>query len=268
MNNISELRHKPHLSVSAINDYIDCGFLYKFGRIDNLKPDFEADSLIFGKTIHRVLAYFYQEKRAGCIPDLDVLTDVFNQEWDYAVRDNNIKYKKGHDVNTLLNQGIDLLTAYYNDIPDNNFKVLAIEEAFSFNIDGLSIPIIGVIDLVEEDEAGTIIITDFKTSSKAYSIDDVDNNLQLTVYNMAARANGYAEREILLRFDVMIKTKQVKFEQYYTSRAIDDEKKVIRKVQQVWEGINKGIFIPNDTSWKCNGCSYKSHCEKWFDGGN
>ena len=40
-------------------------------------------------------------------------------------------------------------------------------------------PIIGAVDLVEQDHAGTIIITDFKTSARAYSNDEVDRSFQL-----------------------------------------------------------------------------------------
>ncbi len=55
-------------------------------------------------------------------------------------------------------------------------------------------------DLIEEDSAGTIIITDFKTSGRAYSKDEVNQNQQLTMYQIAAKRNGYGDREILLRF--------------------------------------------------------------------
>ncbi len=81
---------------------------------------------------------------------------------------------------------------------------------------------------------------------------------------MAAKANGYAEREILLRFDALIKTKTPKFESYYTTRSEWDEKKTAKKIIKVWEGISKGIFIPNDTSWKCSNCAYKGACDEWF----
>ena len=59
---LQELRRNPHLSSSSINDYIDCGLLYKFGRIDRVPREFTADSLEFGTTIHRVLADVYQGK--------------------------------------------------------------------------------------------------------------------------------------------------------------------------------------------------------------
>ena len=45
-----------------------------------------------------------------------------------------------------------------------------------------------------------------------------------------------------------------------------DEKRVARKIVEVWKGIEKGVFIPNDaaSNWKCKGCSYKKACDDWF----
>ena len=57
---IAELRKMPHLSASAINDYIDCGMLYKFGRIDRLPLESVSDALVFGTVIHKVLDEFHQ----------------------------------------------------------------------------------------------------------------------------------------------------------------------------------------------------------------
>jgi putative RecB family exonuclease len=117
---------------------------------------------------------------------------------------------------------------------------------------------------LEEDKSGTIIITDWKTSSKAYSADQIDKSLQLTIYQMAIKANGYRDRDVLLRFDCLIKTKTPKFEQYYTTRSEMDERRAAKKILKVWEGISKGVFIPHDGNWKCNGCAYGEYCEEWF----
>ena len=88
--------------------------------------------------------------------------------------------------------------------------------------------------------------------------------MQLTVYQLAVKANGFSDREILLKFDCLIKTKTPKFEPCWTTRSEVDEKRLVRKTFQVWEGISKGVFIPNDQSWKCNGCAYKKACDEWF----
>jgi putative RecB family exonuclease len=262
---ISELRKNPHLSATAISDYLDCSLLYKLARIDRLPPEFTPDALEFGAVIHKVLAYLYQEKLTGRKHSLKELHEMFEHIWkETAEGRDDILYKEEKDFETLLLEGKELLTAYYNKIPHDDFRIVAVEEAFTFSAQGLEIPIIGVFDLIEEDEAGTIIITDWKTSARAYSIDEVDKNFQLTIYQMALRSNGYGDREILLRFDTLIKTKTPKFEQYYTTRSPTDEQRAIKKIIQVWEGIKKQVFIPNDTNWKCKGCQYKTHCDEWF----
>ena len=45
---LSELRKTPHLSASAVSDYLDCSLMYKFGRIDKIKAAFTPDALEFG----------------------------------------------------------------------------------------------------------------------------------------------------------------------------------------------------------------------------
>ena len=228
---LSELRKGAHLSASAINDYLDCSLLFKFGRIDRIEPEFKSDAMEFGSAIHIALAELHQEKLKGNWLTTKELHDRFEDSWTrIAEGRDDIKYSEGKDFNILLLEGKELLTAYYNKFTWKQYDVIAVEEPFSFTIEGCPTPIIGAIDLIESDESGTIIITDVKTSARAYSIDEVDRNFQLTLYQMSAKANGYHDREILLRFDCLIKTKQPKFEQYYTTRSEVDEKRAVKKI--------------------------------------
>jgi putative RecB family exonuclease len=142
--------------------------------------------------------------------------------------------------------------------------ILAIEEPFSFTIENMSIPVIGVMDLVEEDEQSNIVITDFKTAAKSYTEKDVSKNPQLALYQLASRYNGYHDRNIILKLDCLIKTKTPQFKRYYTARNRLDEIKAEKKIIEVWKGITKGVFIGNDTSWKCNECFYTSACNNWY----
>ena len=262
---LSELRQMPHLSASSIGDYVECGMLYKFGRVDRLPMEFKSDALEFGSVIHLVLGEYYEAKMVGERMPLKDVHRSFEEHWHRVAEGReDIKYTKGKDFETLLMNGKDLLTAWYMKLPEDNFKVLEIEEAFSFHIPGVEIPIIGAMDLIEEDEAGTIIITDFKTSARAFSVDEVDKNFQLLIYQMAAKANGYEDREIILKFDALIKTKKPRFEQYFTVRSEVDEIRAIKKIQTVWNGIKNEVFIPNDTGWRHLNCAYKTACDEWF----
>ena len=264
---LSELRQQPHLSASSIGEYVECSLLYRFGRIDRLPMEFKSDALEFGTCIHRVLEQYYSARMIGEKMLLKDVHQIFETTWTAIAADrDDIRYNGDNDFKSLLMYGKDLLTAWYNKLPDDQFNILAIEEAFSFTLPGVPISIIGAMDLVEEDSAGTLIITDFKTSGRAYSKDEVDQNQQLTMYQIAAKRNGYGDREILLRFDTLIKTKTPKFEQYWTTRSQLDERRLIKKAVQVWDGISKGVFVANDTSWKCKGCAYKQACDAYLEG--
>lgn len=263
---LSELRKTEHLSASSIGAYVECSLLYKFSKIDKLPMEEKSDAMEFGSSIHWVLEQYYQEKMIGEKLLLKDIHELFEKSWRMRVEDKtDIKYTKNNDFNSLLMLGKDLLTVWYNKLPSSRYNIIGIEEAFSFYLPGIEIPFIGGIDLIEEDDSGTLIITDHKTSARAYSADEVDQNQQLTLYQMALKSIGYTDRELLLKFDTLIKTKTPKFEQYWTTRSELDEHRLIRKSVQVWEGIKAGIFIPNDTSWKCNNCSYKTACDEWFN---
>jgi putative RecB family exonuclease len=242
---LKELRKKPHLSHSSINMYMECGLQYKFSKIDKLKPQFVADNLVYGITVHRVLADFHQERLIGKLLSEDDLCDLFGKYWKDAAEDNeSIKYSKNNSYNGILTQGKSLLKAYHRHLPRELYNIVAIEEPFSINLDGLDIPIIGVMDLVEEDGDGTIIITENKTSGKAYSNNQIDQNLQLTVYQIAARSNGYRDRDILLRIDCLIKTKAPTFKSYYTCRSGLDEHRAIQEDSKSMGRYQKGCFHP------------------------
>ena len=78
---LQELRKIEHLSASSISDYIDCGLLYKFGRIDRIQPEFKSDALEFGSATHLALADFHMEKLRGRFPALKELQQSFEYHW-------------------------------------------------------------------------------------------------------------------------------------------------------------------------------------------
>jgi len=262
---LGELRQSPHLSASSIGTYIECGLQYKFSKIDHIKPEFIIDVLVFGTSIHRSLEAYHTSKAYEEKLSLSVLLKTFDMFWEEELsKVENIKFSRGADAKFLENMGKSLLTTYYDQYPDDGYKVIATEEPFILTIPGLPINIIGAIDLLEEDEDGTIIITDHKTAGKAFSIAEVERNMQLSIYYMAIKQR-HPDREIILKLDALIKTKKPRFEQFYTYRSEIDEIRIIRKIKAVWQGIQNGTFVPNDTSWKCPGCAYKNHCNEWFE---
>lgn len=155
----------------------------------------------------------------------------------------DIQYKPGKSFHSYRNEGKELLAAFNRDLPQEDCNILAVEQAFTCQLENLPVPLVGIWNLVLEDAAVIITIVDHKSTSKAHSLADVNQHLQMTVYHLAALANGCAKRDILLRVDCLIKTKTPKFEQYYTTRGQWEEQRAVRTIHAVWDG-STGRFHP------------------------
>lgn len=81
MPHISEIRDRPHLSASSVNDYLDCGLLYRFSRIDKLQPEFRSDAMELGSAVHMALAEFYKNKMVGKKMLLKEIQESFEGFW-------------------------------------------------------------------------------------------------------------------------------------------------------------------------------------------
>ncbi len=260
--NIESLRKTPHLSFSALHEYQNCGLKYWFNRIKKLPAEFVPDVLVFGKCIHQVLEEFNYQRQKEETPPVNTLVSVFECCWDKAAEDKTIHYSKGKDFSTLRKEGAALIRHFYDNQANDDYRVLAVEEGFSLELSGLPYPIIGLIDLIEEDASGTIIITDYKTTSRAYSQSEIDQNMQLTLYQLAMEQNGYADRDMILKLDCLIKTQNPRYEQYYTVRNPQDMQRLQRVIRLLVQGISQEVFLPAAANWMCTNCPYKTHCTK------
>ena len=93
--NLKALRSKPHLSISAINNCIDCGLLYKFSRVKSLIPEFKTNLLVFGGLIHRILQDYYQCLLEGYSMSFDEIQVRFEHHRRKAVAgDENVRFTK------------------------------------------------------------------------------------------------------------------------------------------------------------------------------
>ena len=102
-----------------------------------------------------------------------------------------------------------------------------------------------MIDLIEEDEPGTLWVVDHKTSSRSYSEQQISGDLQMLMYAAAVKQLDEAEgRDVMLRLDVLVKTKQIKFIQYPLYRDEHDIARLFEIVEGVWRAIDAEAFYP------------------------
>ena len=258
---IDELRTKPHWSYTALNTYLNvCQLQYFFRYIEQVEVEQTSACLLFGKAFHAALSQQADVASNGSNLSVENLTDMFDEYFTASVKaTDNVKFKAGEDNDTMS----DLASRMFKPVLDNwndFYNVCSIAEGFEVTVPGLDNPLIGEFDLVVNDGRDPCIV-DWKTSSSRWPSGKADRDLQATVFSYAYhRMHGEIP---LFRFDVVTKAKTPTYEAYYTTRdqaAFERFEVLANKAQ---DAINKGVFLPNETSFACAECPYSKRCKQW-----
>lgn len=166
---------KP-LSFTQISLYQSCPLCYKLQYIDGLQPK-DKWYFSFGTTMHLCAEYFFKVK-VPPPPSLDDLLQFYEQNWlaeGYESAEEEANYKA---------YGREILSKFW-EIHHADFRMpLAVERMFYVDIEGVKLR--GFIDRVDKLESGGLSIVDYKTNKELFTIDDLEKDLQLTLYQLAA----------------------------------------------------------------------------------
>ena len=258
-----------YLSYSQMALYLECPLRYKLRYLEEGGYGDEPvpASLAFGKAIHRALAQFYTDVMEGRAFNLLRFLGTFADTWQEEVEDKEIIYNAGEDFDSLLEQGREMLRVYARMA--HPMKVIAVEVPFEFKLEHprtgeeFHIPIKGIIDLIEEDESGTLWIVDHKTAGRAYSEQQIAGDLQMLIYAAAVKQLDVVEgREALLRLDVLLKTKTPQFLQYRMQRDDRDRIRLFKIVEGIYRAIEAEAFYPRCCIY-CHWSSPHEECREY-----
>ncbi len=111
-------------------------------------------------------------------PSLEEMLKYYEQNWisrAYESPEEEARYKE---------YGKEILTRFY-EIHSADFRMpVALERSFYLDIDGIKLR--GFIDRVDKLDNGGLSIIDYKTNKELFTADYLANDLQLTIYQMAA----------------------------------------------------------------------------------
>lgn len=177
-----------HVSYSRLSTYERCPRLY-YLRYVKQAPEERGVPLLFGVLIHEVLEAFYRwvvaEEYAGPLPH-PVLYEMYQRAFERSEL-------AGSDV---YGEGKRLLAEFVMAHPEvDHLDVLAVEQAFDVEV---GVRVTGRIDRV--DRVGDrVTIIDYKTGRLLQSREELDSDLQLSIYAIAAaRLYPWAEQVTLV----------------------------------------------------------------------
>ncbi len=231
------------LSYTQVSQYLSCPLCYKLQYIDGLKPK-DKWYFSFGSTLHLCAEYFFKVS-VPPPPSLEELLQFYESTWlseGYDSAEEEAKYKA---------YGREILSRFW-EIHSSDFRMpVAVEKLFYIDIDGIKLR--GYIDRIDKLDSGGLSIVDYKTNKEPFTTDDLEKNLQLTLYQLAAEQTWQLPVERLTLYHLRSNTP---FSCQPRDEARLDEAKCL--VLKVADGITAERFPAIENQY-CP-CDFAEHC--------
>lgn len=179
MNPLAIAFKNEHLSVSRLKLYEQCELSFFFRYVD--KGDTEARGVAadFGTVLHAALQLVYEwiirEEYEGLFP-IDRLVASYKEAWQASELVGV----------ALFQEGLQILRSYAKQYPTvDHMTILDVEREFNIDVGGFTVN--GYIDRVDKIADDHIAIVDYKSNRALFTRDELETDLQMSIYGLAAR---------------------------------------------------------------------------------
>jgi DNA helicase-2/ATP-dependent DNA helicase PcrA len=247
--------HIDYLSYSQIETFRLCPLHYKLRYILHVSTP-TAPAQGFGVSIHASLKNFYEAIKAGERPSVDLLLEKLSDVWikeGYATIE--------HEAIALHTAG-QYLSEWYKKEFNKSVLPILLEQPFVLDITKKGerpLKIGGVIDRVDQLEENKIEIIDYKTGATVPTQRQVNTNLQLTFYALAATQipnYPFGKKPNEVKLSLYYFETQTKFSTTRTQAQLEEAKEEIFKMR---EEIEKSDFTCAK-NLLCDNCEYALFC--------
>jgi len=244
-----------NFSYSQLATFQSCPRQYQYGYILKI-PQPPSGALSFGSTLHNTLLEFYrvvgQSKQASLFTEFDEdlslekLHSIYEDKWIPQ------GYESKSHMESAKRRGKEILELFYNNFKERIPSIEFLEKGFKLKVGDYTIS--GRIDRADKLSDGTLEIIDYKTG-KAKSQQQVDKDMQLTIYAMAAKEcfNQPASKLTLYFLDGDMKVS--------TEPDAKKLEKARDEIIETADQINKSDFSPTPSKFTCQFCSYRKICD-------
>ena len=250
-----------HISPTAAKAYLSCSLMFYFERVACIKKKTPA-ALHLGKAIHAALQAFHLARWRGADDSPETIAAAFEKSFVDLERDEGpVKFKNDEDRDKTRLDGLRVVAAYLDSPEAMKEKPRAVEVMLKEMIPGLSVPLTGVMDLVE----GNFTPVDFKSSAAKPDTAKAafDHEIQLVSYQLLMEA-AIGETPPSLDLVFLVKTTKPQTIRV-TSPPADAQRKrrVVALLETAVEGIASNRFHPQP-GMQCSWCQFKNECMAWL----
>jgi hypothetical protein len=246
-----------HLSYSSISAFLACGQAWRYHYLDKV-PTPGVPELVFGSAFHNTVEEIVSTPPPAADTWSTKTNELWSTHWNKQIESTpNIEWEKDTPEG-YFNQGVKMLQSPEIIEGILSIKGGEIEKRVELKVPGVPVPIIGYIDVIDQNG----IPYDLKTSSRAWTQDRALNELQPVYYLAALNQMGITVPGNRFVHCVFVKTKNPQFQRIETVHQSSEMFWLFGMIQNVWQGIEAGVFLKNPLSWKCDPiyCPYWHMC--------
>ena len=254
-----------YVSPSRLSCWLSCPLKWAFRYRDGLRTP-TSPALFTGKAVHAALECYYRHRQLGVTLATDDVIQRSVESWAQLVDDENMKFDSSESEGAMRQQVTGLVKAYLDTVPKDE-KPLAVEVAADaplvdpFTGEDLGLPMIGVLDLVLDSDAGPII-TDFKTAARSSEPMEISHEIQLTSYAwLHQQVTGQEEAGLEVRS--LIKTKVPKVEFHPYGARTDAHFRRLFAVLREYVTALGGDTFNYRPGFGCGFCDLREQCRSW-----
>lgn len=236
------------LSYSQIETFRICPLHYKLRYILKI-PTRPSAALSFGSSMHKAMQDFYSAVSINNKPSEKLILDCLHKNWI------SVGYESKSHEKDAFEGAQKMLKEYLCTSFDKGRIPIALEQSFKIRI-ASDLKIGGKIDRIDDLGNGKIEIVDYKTGERVPDQKEVDKNMQMTLYALAAE-EIYKKKPEQIKLSLYYFEEQKKLSTTRNSKDLDGLKQEILKIRDEIE----------NSDFKCSGhyicqtgCEYSMFC--------
>lgn len=255
-----------YISPSRLSCWLSCPLKWKLRYQDGLRTP-TTPALFVGKAVHAGLECYCRHRQLGVTLEADDVARRMAESWAALVDEEKMDFDSSEDENAMRQQTADLVRVYLANVPKDE-EPLAVEVAAEAPLvdpttgENLGMPLVGVIDLVLDGEAGPLI-ADFKTAARSSEPMEISNEIQLSSYAWLYRQiAGQQEGGLEIRSLIKTRTPKVEFHPY-AARTDAHFLRLFAVIREYLDALDAGRFNFRP-GFGCGMCDFRDGpCRSW-----
>jgi putative RecB family exonuclease len=236
------------ISYTQVTTYQRCPHKYQLAYVDRI-PVPKTPNLHLGNVVHGALSFMHKPGNLA-LPAQEAVIAEFCRLWQAEQAEIPEDQRDQY-----FQQGVEMLQRHYarEQSHTDRRQTATVEQYFSIPF-AQDDNIAGRIDRVDVLDNGVLEVLDYKTGRRMPAQTDVNADLQLAIYRLAAQELLYPGKTVVTSFYYLLHG--LTFTAEHTPRQLEEMK---AEITDIIGNIEKGEFSPR-VDRSCDWCDYRSHC--------